>query len=291
MSAVVMNNGTMRFTRRWSFHAGEGALVWQLVFPQTGEVVGQKLLRESRRSLFFSLDSATGRVLFDDLPLIGDDGSLNTPDGWYTGIETTAHHLVYCYCYQRESPEHLGLWAIDPGSGQVVWARRDVVFVANLEETFLVYTPSSFGGFPERHYLLLDPLAGSTVRTIGFDSMTANALRREMTPEEDRQGLLLPQFVSEGMVEETLALRRAGIDAPQHCECIVLGPLLVAARYEPSSVSGRWNTVLGVWFDAVRVYEEVMEKDGEKPCLNNFLIRDLSLYYIKEKEELISVSL
>lgn len=173
----------------------------------------------------------------------------------------------------------------------MVWARRDVVFVANLEETFLVYTPSSFGGFPERHYLLLDPLAGSTVRTIGFDSMTANALRREMTPEEDRQGLLLPQFVSEGMVEETLALRRAGIDAPQHCECIVLGPLLVAARYEPSSVSGRWNTVLGVWFDAVRVYEEVMEKDGEKPCLNNFLIRDLSLYYIKEKEELISVSL
>jgi hypothetical protein len=286
-----MSDKGVRFSNRWSFHAGEGALIWQLVFPRTGDVVGQKLFQKSRRSLFFSLDSATGRVLFDDLPLIVADDSLNTGDGWVSGIETTACHLVYCYCYQRESPEHLGLWAIDSGSGDVVWVRRDVVFVANLEETFLVYTPSSFGGFPERHYLLLDPLAGTTVRTIGFDSMTANALRREMTPEEDRQGLLLPDFVSEGMADEIHALHRVGIDTPQHCECLLRGSLLVVARHQPSPISGRWNTLLNVWLDNVPVYEEMMEEDGEKPCLNNFLVRDSSLYYIKGKEELISVCL
>ncbi len=276
---------------RWKYHAGCGALVWQLMFTQTGDLIGQKRIVASRKALFFGIDTVTGNVFCDDYLFVDHFHALSPAESWFTVLETTLGGFVYCSAGQPNSPEHQGIWALDFRSGSVVWSRPDVVFVANLEDEFLVYKPSVFAGFPERHFLLINPLTGADVRSTGLESLDVNALRAEVVQEEVRQQVTLPEFVTEGMIGERMALQRAGVGETTRCECIVYGSLAVAVLHEPSQLPGLWDSSLKVWRNDHLVYADTLEESVEKPGLNNFLIRNDMLYYLKAREELLCVPL
>ena len=117
-----------------------------------------------------------------------------------------------------------------------------------------------------------------------------NAIRAEVVQEEVRQQVTLPDFVTEGMAAERMALQRAGIEGTTRCECIVQGALTVAALHEPDELRGGWNSSLKVWRSDRLVYADMLEERVEKPGLNNFLIRNDMLYYLKAREELVCVA-
>ncbi|EAT59720.1 DUF4905 domain-containing protein [Chlorobium ferrooxidans] len=275
----------------WSYHAGAGALIWQFMFTGNGELIGQKRYPLSREALFFSIETESGKVFFDDYFLTDTRHPIAAGEGWFTGFETTSRNLLYCHLYQPQSPEHLGIWALDARSGRVVWSRRDIIFAANLEHEFLVYRLSVFAGFPERHFILIDPESGEDIRHLGSESMSVSEIRAQLVPEEERQQVVLPEFVSEGMALEHLALQRVGVAGSERCECIVQGTLTVAALHEAADHPGLWNSRLKVWQNDRLVYADWMESGVEKPGLNNFLIRGVHLYYIKNKAELLCVAL
>jgi hypothetical protein len=286
----MMNKGE-RLSVCWRYHAGHGALVWQLMFTSSGDLVGQKRFASSRQALFFCIDTLSGKVVRDDYLFLDSHHALSVAEGWFTGLETTLGNLVYCSTSQPNSPEHQGIWAIDFRSGMVVWSRPDLVFVANLEDAFLVYHSSAFAGFPERHFRLIDPVTGADIRLLGLDCVEVNAIREDVVQEEVRQQITLPEFVMEGMSEERMALQRVGIAGTIRCECIVQGSLTVAALHEPANIPAQWSSSLKVWKNDHLVYEDVMEERVDKPGLNNFLLRSNQLYYLKGREELYCVRL
>lgn len=280
-----------KFSVCWRYHAGQGALVWQLLFTSAGDLVGQKRFASSRKALFFCIDTQNGMVLRDDYLFIDHPHFSSATEGWFTTLETTLGDLVYCSVCQLNSPERVGIWAVDFRGGKMVWSRPDLVFVANLEEAFLVYHASVFAGFPERHFLLIDPVTGVDIRLLGADCPEVNAFRGEAVQEEVRQRLTLPEFVLDGMRAERLALQRVGIAGTIPCECIVQGALIVAVLHEPAKGSALWNSSLRVWKNDALVYEDILEESVDKPGLNNFLIRSDKLYYLKGREELFCVAL
>ncbi|MCX6179531.1 MAG: DUF4905 domain-containing protein [Chlorobiales bacterium] len=286
-----MKSKVEQLSVRWQYNAGHGALIWQLMFTVNDDLIGQKRFTANRRALFFCIDTVSGQVVCDDYLLMDHVHPVPAGEGWFVGLETTIGSLVYCYAYQSQSPEHKGIWAVDFRAGRVVWSRPDIVFAANLDHEFLVYQLSAFGGFPERHFLMIDPLTGADIRQLGIDSSTVNTIRQGVVQEEERQKVILSEFVTHDMNIERMALLRAGISETSRSECIVLGSLTVAALHEQSEVSGSWSSVLKVWRRDCLVYEDCMEEDVEKPCLNNFLIRSENLYYLKNKEELVCVAL
>ena len=125
-----MKSTQKQLSLRWCYHAGHGALIWQLMFTETGDLIGQKRFTADRRALFFSIDILTGKVLCDDYLLMDHHHPVPAGDGWFVGLETTLGNLVYCYAYQSESPEHKGIWALDLRDNRVVWSRPDIVFAA-----------------------------------------------------------------------------------------------------------------------------------------------------------------
>lgn len=280
-----------KFSVCWRYHAGQGALVWQLMFTPAGDLVGQKRFSGSRQALFFCIDTLSGMVIRDDYLFFEHHHSSSATEGGLTLLETTIGNLVYCSAGQLNSPEHQGIWAIDFRSGMVVWSRPDLVFVANLEDQFLVYHASVFAGFPERHFRLIDPFTGVDIRLPGADCLEVNALRGKAVQEEVRQQVTLPEFVMDGMTAERNALQRAGIAETTRCECIVQGALTVAALHEPARLPALWNSSLRVWKNDALVYADTLEEGVEKPGLNNFLIRSDKLYYLKGREELLCVAL
>jgi len=276
---------------RWRYHAGRGALVWQLMFTGGGNLVGQKRFASSRKALFFCIDTVTGKLFCDDYLFVDPLHPLPLAEGGFTVLETTLGNLVYCSVCQQNSPEHQGIWAVDFMEGRVVWSRPDLVFIANLDNELLACRLSSFAGFPERHFLLIDPFTGADSRLQGIETIEVNALRAGVVQEEVRQQVILPEFVTEGTGRERMAMKGVGIGAATCCECIVHDSFTVAVLHEPAQLPALWRSSLNVWQNDRLIHTETLEEGVEKPALNNFLIRRETLYYLKRREELVCVAL
>jgi hypothetical protein len=262
---------------QWSWSGGNGALIWQLMFGDE-TVMGIKRFPRERKAAFFCLESSTGRVLCDDFVLTaGGENAAPVGDGWMIGLETVHGGLLFCHTYQQGSPEHQGIWALDLPAGRVAWSRPDLVFTANLGDAFLAYRSLVFAGFPERDYFLIDPLTGRELEHFGTAHERPNRLRDAAQSEEERQGILLPDVV---------------FDGPGHVERIESGATSVTVRHRmESGAEGlpSWVSALSVTGGDRLVHEEVMASGEPMPVFNSFLIKDDRLYYIKERELLVSL--
>ncbi len=260
----------------WSWHGGNGALIWQLMFSSDA-VMGIKRFPQERKAAFFCLESSTGRVLRDDFVLTaGDENETPVGDGWMIGLETVHGSRLVCHTYQPGSPEHQGIWVINLPEARVVWSRPDLTFTANLGDVFLAYRSIVFAGFPERDYVLIDPLSGCELEHLGTAHERPNQLRDAAQSEEERQRILLPD---------------TAFDEAGHVENINHGATSVTAfhRIEPvaEGVPG-WVSTLSVSECERLVHEDVMASGEPMPVFNSFLIKDDRLYYIREREFLVS---
>lgn len=242
-------------------------------------VMGIKRFPQERKASFFCLESSTGKVLRDDFVLTFDNGESEAPvgDGWMIGLETVHGNLLFCHTYQPGSPEHQGIWALDLPAGRVAWSRSDLVFTANLGDAFLAYRSIVFAGFPERDYFLIDPLTGRELERLGTAHERPNRLRDAAQSEEKRQGILLPD---------------AAFDELGHVESIALGDTSVTVRHRmergAEGIVG-WVSTLSVNEGERLVHEDVMTSGEPMPVFNSFLIKEGRLYYIKEREFLVSL--
>ncbi len=280
-----------QLTALWRYNAGSDAMVWQMMFTDNGDLIGQKRCLSKREAFFFALDTVTGNLFCDNYVLMDALQAVPAGEGWFTGLETTSGNFAYCYACQSCSPEHQGLWAIDFRSGSVVWSRADLTFIANLGETLLVCKTSFFNGFPERHFLRVDPLTGRELDQFPLDMADVNPLRADAAHEEVRQQILLPDVVLDGMAEAQSILQRVGVAAASRCELLVHDSFIIAAEHQFSASTALWHSTLQLWQHDQLLYCDVMEENALQPSLNTMLLRGTKLYYIKAKNELICVVL
>ena len=279
MSTVISGDRPLQSgdVKTWSWSGGDGAIIWQLMFSDDA-VMGLKRFPQERKASFFCLESATGRVLCDDFTLVAE-GEVAAPvgDGWMIGLESVHGGLLFSHTFQPGSPEHLGIWALDLPQSRVAWSRPDLAFLANLGDALLAYRSIVFAGFPEREYFLLDPLTGREIEHLGTAHERPNQLRDVAESEETRQRILLPD----------LAFDECG-----HVERIGLGASSVTVHHRieigAEGVAG-WKAALAVTEGDRLVHEENMASGEPAPVFNSFLIKDSRLYYIKERERLVSL--
>jgi hypothetical protein len=263
----------------WSWHGGSGALIWQLMFSTNDMVMGIKRLPRQRAATLFCLESSTGCVLCDNFVLTGGaDADAPVGEGWMTGLETTLGELLFCHTYQPGSPEHQGIWAVDLKGNGIVWSRPDLVYAANLGDSLLAYRSRVFAGFPERDYWLIDPLSGRELDHPGMDHELSNRLRLMAESEQERQNIILPDpgFDESGQVE--------------HIDCGTWRASAFHRMRTGKDGAVSWESFLTVTAGDHTLYEDMMATSETIPVFNNFLIRKGRLYYIKEKESLISVT-
>ncbi|NTU57619.1 MAG: hypothetical protein HGB00_01650 [Chlorobiaceae bacterium] len=264
-------------TRQWSWDGGSGAMIWQLMFLDSGNVLGIKRIPSQRSASLFCLQSETGMALCDDFVLKNaDQPDSPVGEGWMIGLETTHGELALCHSYQPGSPEHLGIWAVDLSAGHMVWSRPELTFAANLGSSLLAYRTRVFAGFPDREYSLVDSMTGVDIEHMGNGHERPNRLRDSAESEQARQGILLPELV------------RSGLEPVESVSC---GAYRAEGYHRMNVADGTWFSGLRIMMGELAVYDDVMASNAPMPLFNNILIKGSTLYYIKGDRELISVSM
>jgi len=274
---------TEKAGRLWRFTPENGALLWKIMFLEPDLVVCENRFTGKKAASFSCLSLPSGKEVLRDFTLDAGDHATNS-ENRMTGLETARGNLFYIHGYQSDSPEHAGLWAIDPLKACVTWARPDVAFVAHLEEGMLGYSAGSFAGFPERNYMLLDAMTGEVIEVIGQDAHRANALRADAKDDAEMQHVLLPRFGE----EEQMETGRSGSIVREYIEH---QGFLVAVSHEKSESKQSFDACIRAFYDGKLLYQDTLAEGTAAPCMNYFLLRGVTLYYISNMNELISVQL
>ncbi len=265
--------------QQWAYSSGSDVVLWKMMFLEPGLIVCENRLRESSRTFFACLSERSGQEILTDFSLDEDgDGSR------MTGLETTQDNLFYLHGYYDNSPEHLGLWAVDPCKAEVLWARRRVTCVGNLASSMLAYTLDSFAGFPKRNFMLLDYRSGEVLDELQDDAQKINTLRQQVLSDETLQHVFLPR-----MAESPVSLPGETGEGPR--EYIEHGDVTIIVRHEQAKKGKGWNAVLSVWNQGSKWYEDELAAGTAFPCVNYFLLRGVTLYYVKNMNQLISLRL
>lgn len=271
-----------RYLPQWRYSPSGDALLWKIMFLEPDILVCENRLQEISKTFFTCISIRSGKEILKNFSL---DEQIDrvTGEGRINGLETTRGNFFYIYGYQDNSPEHRGIWAVDPLKKEIVWARPEAAFVANLQDSMLVYTAGSFAGFPERSYSLLDVKDGKVIETIGEDAEKANGLRRESLSDEELQNVVLPVMQAPGTLFPGQSKEELG-------EYIEHDGLLITVIHAPPGKEGRgFDATIRGYCNGIKVYEDVLAKGTAVPCVNYFLLRNVTLYYIKDMNELISV--
>ncbi|MEC9485875.1 MAG: hypothetical protein UMU76_00035 [Prosthecochloris sp.] len=271
-----------------------GSVIWSIMFLDNGMLVGEERSEGGRKTSFFAVAADGRNVVMRDFVLpepAGDEAGT----GVMTGLETTAAHLCLLHRYHGQGPEHVGLWAVDPVAGRVVWQRPDVSFAAHLGKNLLVYRTGSFAGFPERSYLVIDAVSGEVVEQLGDDAGRANMLRMKALREEDRQGVVLPGMrrVAEGIAAQHRNLVDDEFRPESAYEYIERDDLFAGAvhRIEQTASGAVFSAELLVYRNGKKWFSDTICTGSSQPCMNYFLVRGVHMYYIRNRRELVSLHL
>ena len=270
-------------SRLWRYSPPNSALLWKIMFLEPDLVVCESRRPKTNKTFFPCLSLHSGKEILKDFYL-EDNCREVTTDSRMTGLETTRGNLFYVHGYQDGSPEHKGLWAVNPAKASVAWARPEASFVANLKEGMLVYAAGSFAGFPERNYMVLDCMTGEALETIGEDAHRANALRDESLSDEELQKVVLPQTADPDISIPELS----GVGLIEYIEH---GDLVITVSHTPGERGKGFDAVVRACRNGITVYDDMLAQATDVPCVNYFLLRGVTLYYVRNMNELISVRL
>lgn len=269
------------YVPQWRYCPPRNAMPWKIMFLEPDLLVSENRQRKTGKTFFSCLSLESGKEVQREFDLEASVQGV-AEQGLMAGLETTRGNLFYVHGYEDNSPEHRGIWAVDPLRNGIVWARPEAAFVANLQDGMLVYASGSFAGFPERSYYLLDAQNGEVLEAIGEDALKANSMRREALSDENMQQVILPELAGHDRI-------LPGLSGKEFAEYIEHEGLRITVIHSAGKSGEGFDATITVFRDGAIIYQDSLAKNATLPCMNYFLLRNVTLYYIRDMNELISV--
>ncbi len=270
------------YVPQWRYCPPRNALPWKIMFLEPDLLVSENREQETGRTFFSCLSLESGREVQKEFDLGASLEGFTGQEGFMAGLETARGGLFYVHGYEQNSPEHRGIWAVNPLRNVIAWARPEASFVAHLQDGMLVYASGSFAGFPERSYYILDAERGEVLDAIGRDSRISNSMRRESLSDEDLQQVILPDVTAHDPMLPV-------VPGESFSESIEHDGLHITVVHTAGKNGEGFDATITVFRGGIKIYQDSLAKNTTVPCVNYFLLRNVTLYYIRDMNELISV--
>ncbi len=293
---------------KWQFQ--KPGNLWRMLFLNHQRVIVEHRSNQEKLTSYVLLDQNSGQPLWDNFTLKyskGEKSGQPVGDGWWVGLEYVRNNTVYFHSYSDpNNPEHLGIWAMDTSTQNIIWERPELSFIcAKNQDEFLCYLETNSGGFAERSFFIIDAKTGADIENLGFDVEKANAVRHSSQTLEEMQRVQLPyaftpesQQFRELLSKNTLNVKSerliSGVDV------IINNAYEIIGYHEQTDLMV--NTAAGLPIQALNyvititksnktVYNDFLGKAMSGMIMDGFFLRENNLFYVRERDTLICLDL
>ncbi|MGE5315360.1 MAG: DUF4905 domain-containing protein [Acidobacteriota bacterium] len=275
--------GSPRLAPAWSFTASH--ILWRFLLSDSGLLLGEDRDTDAKNVSFFCIDMGTGSVLWRGRTF---------GEAWWTGIEAVTGNRLYLHGFAKpDMPEHRGLTAVDARTGSVIWSNNDISFFAADASRVIGYRDL----FERRVFEEFDAQTGAFLHERQTAGEEAQEMRRGSFGRTD---LLFPEpLEKEDPQQPTIerALQHAVKTDPAHPPIIdaarAEGRIIISAHVRTSDRPGSMTHLLLVIDEVTgrELYRDTLNADTPYAIRDSFFIDRSRLYYIKEKQTLVSLPL
>lgn len=289
----------------WQFHKPNG-LIWRALFLEPSYLIGEFRERNARHTSFFLLDTDAGQLIWDNFVLT-DAAARPIGDGWWVGMETVYRGLVLFHGYYSPNvPEHLGIWAFDPLTKTMRWARPDLGYLCIVDDLLVAVRNVLVEGYAERAFLALNPLTGDVVEDFGQNAAAVNTLRERAPNLLQEQNITLPEHITEQSPNFALVAKLAhahtgaqrvvaGFDVLTYQGKTLLGYHEQTSQWVTSQSGQRVQALNYKLFvldnKQAIIYEDLLGVQMSGLLVDGFFVRQNRLYYVKDTNILCAIEL
>jgi hypothetical protein len=271
----------------WSYTV-RGQL-WRLLFSAGEDIVGEDRDTETKQTTYFCLNRTTGRVRWNG-KTVGDP--------WWTTTEGIFGSRLYLHAFAKpDLPHPRHVTALDIETGRTLWSHPDYTFLYATADKVVVVNNK----FEGTEFLILDPDTGE-VREKTEQKERIEEEKLSVRINDPHALLDFPSFYRADNPDH-IAVRSimTGISKKyplvEPVEFYVYGrnAILCYHKSEGKPTSGTnplthelsiYNTESGQL-----LYGDILYRNAPAPVPDGFMLRDNTLYYIKNKKEIVAISL
>jgi len=264
----------------WTHQSKE--IIWRLLPTSSNLLIGEARNPEMKQVSFFCIDARTGKPFWQNLTF---------DEQWWVGIEGVHRDVLFFHEFATpELPEHKKIRAVKTVSGEQLWVNEEVQFFKASGNVVYV----SKMGFEQQQFFELDLLGGSIRREISFEDVSG------LEAESDFSGTNI-QFPSHLNKDESIANSLKGIVVKEikssvYAEHIEHGAQVIVGYYLPAEKSNQEHPMLNQYLmvgdsRGKQVFQDVINVGVSYPTPDGFLCMNDTLYYIRNRKELVAVDL
>ncbi|MEP7235276.1 MAG: DUF4905 domain-containing protein [Ignavibacteriota bacterium] len=265
-------------------------IIWKLLISPDGILAGEERDTEEKTASLFALKVETGEILWRDITI---------DEVWWFNSEKATADNIYIHKFRKpDMPEPLGIVAMNIQSGTIRWEQPDVSILFEFEGKIYVQRES----LGRKEFFAIDSLTGEVLEAYGSGSENILALQ-SMVVDTDHHSVFSVAIRPEdehfsaisNVMGDVLNIEdlRGTIDFAEYGKYIIFS-YHERILNDPQSMLGnvlRNNLKVLDTEKGEIVYSDNPNAETPFPVPENFFIHRGVLIYVKEKGEVIGVSL
>lgn len=271
----------------WVYKAG--SQLWRILFSHGDLAAGEYRNNEKKKVTFFCIDTRSGKEKWN----MSKEG-----EGWWTTTEGVYGSTLYLHAFAKpDLPHPRHVTSVDMETGAVLWDYPEFTFLyANSDEVVVEKSDME-----RTIYHRLDPGSGAIRETID-DRDTVESERFEARSNDPHLKLQFPEVYNPALTDQKIFVplissiqRKERLLDP--IEVLQHGNNLLICYHKVKGGQSNGNTLLTHELiiynknDLKELYRDKLYDNASAPAPDGFFTRDNILYYIRNKNELVAISL
>lgn len=274
----------------WRFAAAEGSIIWKLLISPEGILAGEERDPENKTGSLFAIDVRQGTTLFRDKQI---------DEPWWFNSEQATRENIYIHKFRKpDMPEPQGITALNVRTGELRWEQPDVSMLFELDGKLY----SQREGYRGKEFFALDSLTGEVAEAFGAEHSEILSRRALVRDDDTSSQFSIPVLPEDEIFSEIAKLLgeslninelRGSIDFAEY------GKYIIFSYHE--RITNDANAALGNMLrNDIRildtdkgdiVHAQTLNSETPYPVPENFFINHGVLIYVKEKNEVVGISL
>jgi hypothetical protein len=274
----------------WRFSAATGSIIWKLLISPDGILVGEERDPENKTGTLFAIDVRQGTTLFRDKKI---------DEPWWFNSEQATRENIYIHKFRKpDMPEPRGVTALNVKTGELRWEQPDVSMLFELDGKLY----SQRDGYGGKEFFALDSLTGEVAEAFGSEHSEILSRRALVRDDDAGSQFSIPVLPEDEIFSEIAKLLGESLNITElrgSIDFAEYGKYIIFSYHE--RITNDANAALGNMLrNDIRildtdkgdiVHSQTLNSQTPYPVPENFFINHGVLIYVKEKNEVVGISL